>query len=330
MSSGPEGSREPAPTVIIERPTPPGCLRRLTGPLLAVSLLGNLALVGGRSAGIVPEPLEERYLAGPIAESDKVAVVEVEGVIAGSAVEDCVRQVRQARADDAVRAVVLRVDTPGGTVTGSDRIWREVVLLKRTGKPVVVSMGGLATSGGYYVSAPADLILAEPTTSTGSIGVVLELPNVAGLLDKVGVEMHAVTAGAWKDAGSPFEPLSDRDRARFQELIDETYGRFLRVVAQGRKLSLERARGVADGKVYSADEALANGLVDRIGYLDDAIREAVARAGLDRARVVTYDRTLSLSDALLGLRGRVPARGLALDEGALLELRTPRLLMLLR
>lgn len=296
--------------------------------LLILSLLVNFALLGGRSTGRLPESLDERYVAGSLTAPDKIAVVEIDGGIDDFSVPHMLKQLRQARVDKHVKAVVLRVESPGGTVTGSDQIWREVVLLKQSGKPLVVSMGGVAASGGYYVSAPADRIYAEPTTMTGSVGVIMELPNVSELMKKVGVDMISITAGEWKGMGSPFQPLTERDRDRFQSMINETYSRFLRVVAQGRKLTEEKTRSVAEGQVFTAAEALRNGLIDELGYMEDAIAEAKRRAGLVNVRVVRYNRPLGILDALIGVSagGGSPI----LDEKTIMKLRTPRLMMILR
>lgn len=325
MSTAPN---PPGQTIVLERRERPSWLRRLFWPVLIISLLFNANQLAQKE-GLAPSKLDEEYLAGSINPTDpKIAVVRIEGVIALDTVDFAVKQVKQAREDDSVEAVVLRVDSPGGTVTGADQIWREVELLKRTKKPIVVSMGGLAASGGYYVAAPAERIIAEPTTTTGSIGVILELPNASELMEKIGVDFHAVTAGEWKNMGSPFAPLSDRDVARFQEMVDATYQRFLKVVAQGRGLTMGRARELAEGKIYTADEALALGLVDRLGYLEDAIVAAKGLASIDSARVVRYKEPLSFPAALFGIKA--PDPGLTLDEKSLLELRTPRMLMILR
>ncbi|WP_158633583.1 signal peptide peptidase SppA [Tautonia sociabilis] len=328
MSTHP--SPPPGQTIFVERNAKPGCLRRLLWPVLLVSLLLNASYLSRETSGLTPDRLEEQYVLGSInPAADKVAVVRIEGLIALDTVDHAVSQIRQARTDEKVKAVVLRVDSPGGTVTGSDQIWREVELLKRAGKPVVVSMGGLAASGGYYVSAPADLIIAEPTTTTGSIGVIIELPNASDLLDKVGVDFRAVTAGEWKNMGSPFEPFTDRELARFQEMVDDTYDRFLRVVAQGRKLTMARAREVADGKIYTAAEALSVGLVDRLGYQEDAIAEAIRLADLESPRVVRYNRPFSLG-SLFSFSAASASRPALIDEKTIMELRTPRMLMILR
>jgi protease-4 len=319
----------PGQTIVLERRERSGCLRRLLIPALLLSIGLNVVYLSQKSTGLTPDRLEEQYLAGAVnPAAEKVAVVRVEGLIALDTVDFAVKQIRQARRDERIKAVVLRVDSPGGTVTGSDQIWREVELLKRAGKPVVVSMGGLAASGGYYVSAPADEIIAEPTTTTGSIGVIIELPNASELLEKVGVDFQAITAGEWKNMGSPFEPFSERELARFQELVDDTYERFLKVVAQGRDLPMGRAREVAEGQIYSADEALELGLVDRLGYQEDAIAEAIRRADLDSPRVVRYQKPISLG-SLFGLSASAN-RTAILDERTIMELRTPRMMMILR
>ncbi|MEW4570812.1 signal peptide peptidase SppA [Tautonia sp. JC769] len=328
-TSAPPPTPPPGQTIILERRERNGWFRRLFWPVLILSVLINFTLLSQRTAGLRPDPLEEQYVSGSLnPTADKIAVVRVEGPIALSSVDFAVEQVRQARNDKRVKAVVLRVDSPGGTVTGSDQIWREINLLKQTGKPVIVSMGGLAASGGYYVSAPADEIIAEPTTTTGSIGVLIELPNASELLEKVGVQFEAVTAGEWKNMGSPVQPLEERDLARFQELVDDTYARFLRIVAQGRDLSMDEARAVAEGKIYSANEALAIGLVDRLGYQEDAIAEAAERAQLDSPRVVRYSKPISLG-SLFGISASARTAPL-FDEATIMEWRTPRMMMILR
>ncbi|HEX8204121.1 MAG TPA: signal peptide peptidase SppA [Isosphaeraceae bacterium] len=317
----------PGQTIVIDRRERAGCLRRLLWPVLILSVLMNLALIN--QSGVVPRRLEERYLAGDPLTAAKIAVVELDGVIFDPTVEHVLRQIRQAREDKQVKAVVLRVDSPGGTVSGSDRIWRELATLKAAKKPVVASMGGMAASGGYYVSAPADAIFAEPTTLTGSIGVIMELPRIHGLMEKLGVEMDTVAAGRWKDMGSMFRPMTDVERRRWQAMIDETYARFVRVVAQGRKLTRADAEAVADGKVYTAEEAVKNRLVDQLGYLDDAIRDAQGRAKLDTVRVVRYAKPLGLSDLLMNLSAPRP-QGVTIDAEALLRLQTPQMLLLAR
>ena len=325
MESQDRSSPNPPPTVIIERKDRPGILRRIVWPLflilLLLSLFGNLLT---QQAGF-PTKLPERYLAGDLAAA-KVAVVEVSGTLLGSETEHVLRQIRQARDDSQVRAIILRIDSPGGGVSDADQIWREVAMLR---KPVVVSMGGMAASGGYYIAAPADLVIAEPTTITGSIGVIWETPMVGELLKKLGVSMATVSAGEFKNSGSMFESeLSPEARERWEKMTQSAYDRFVRIIASGRKLPLATARSVADGKLLTAEEALELKLVDRLGYLDDAIRESWNLARLESSRVIRYGRPLSLTQSLLSLSSRA---GTGLPEGReLLQASVPRLLYLAR
>lgn len=317
----------PTQTIVIERRERTSLRKRLLQlglfVLLMMFLFGSLM---SREAGF-PTKLAERYVAGEIT-GPKVAIVEVQGAIDDNLAEQVIRQIRQARTDVLVKAVVLRVDSPGGTVTGSDRIWREVQVLKKSGKPVVASFGGIAASGGYYVASPSDHIVTEPTTMTGSIGVKFELPQVAKLLDKVGVHFETITTGDWKDSGSMFREMTTEERDRWRQMIDHSFQRFVRIVAQGRRLSLDATNALANGKVYTADEALHLKLVDQLGYLDDAILEAQRLAKLESARVIRYARPFDPSDFLRGLGSQ--ARGLdlgrALNVETLQDLRSPRML----
>lgn len=329
MSSSPDPASPPPPqTIVIERRGRVGLLRRLLSFfLLGLVVLTLLSALFIREAGL-PTRLPERYLAGDLSTA-KIAVVEVEGGIFSATVEHAIRQIRQARDDDAVKAVVLRIDSPGGTVSGSDRVWREVEMLKRTGKPVVASLGGIAASGGYYIAAPADQILAEPVTLTGSIGVITEMPNLQGLLEKLGVDVQTIATGKWKDSGSLFRPMTDEERSRWRTLLDHSYQRFVRIVARGRKLPVAEVEGLADGRVYTADEAVSLKLVDALGYLDDAILTAQRLAKIESARVIRYAQPFQWSDALSpfgGSTGRSPV----LDPEALLRLQVPQILYLAR
>lgn len=321
----------PTQTIVIERREKPSLLRRLVQ--LGLFLLLLLFVFGSmmtRESGF-PTKLSERYVAGEIT-GPKVAIVEVKGAIDDETAEHAIRQLRQARNDVLVKAIILRVDSPGGTVTGSDRIWREVQVFKTSSKPVVASFGGIAASGGYYVAAPADFIVTEPTTMTGSIGVKFELPQIEELLDKVGVTFETITTGPWKDTGSMYRKMTPEERERWRQMIDHSYQRFVRIVSQGRNLPLEPTTALANGQVYTADEALKLKLVDQLGYLDDAILEAQRRAKLESARVIRYAQPFNLSDALLGLTSQ--ARGLDLGQtlglSPMQDLRTPRMLYMTR
>jgi protease-4 len=200
-------------------------------------------------------------------------------------------ELRKAAEDDRIKALVLRINSPGGTVTASDIIFREVSAFKAEKKiPVVAVIMDVGASGGYYIALAADTIIAHPTTVTGSIGVIMITVNAQGLLEKIGVSAAAIKSGLRKDMGSPFRALTDDERAIFQSVIDELYGQFVAKVADRRGITVEAARALADGRIYTAPQALAARLVDRIGYMDDAIADAKHAAGLEEARVIVYHR----------------------------------------
>jgi protease-4 len=188
---------------------------------------------------------------------------------------------RAATGDDRARAIVLRVNSPGGSYVASDTIWREVVRARGAGKPVVVSMGDVAASGGYYISMAADAIVAQPGTLTGSIGVIISLTNVRGLMDKLGVEPTIITAGRWKDTGSPFRAVSPEERAKFEGWIKTTYYEdFIPKVAKGRKKDAQAIDAVGQGRVWTGAQAKDRGLVDEFGGLDKAIEVAKQLANI--------------------------------------------------
>jgi protease IV len=200
-------------------------------------------------------------------------------------------ELKKAAADDDVRALVLRVNSPGGTVTASDIIYREIELFRKQRKiPVVSVLMDVGASGGYYVALAGDTIVAHPTTVTGSIGVIMLTVNAQGLLDKIGVSTAAIKSGPRKDMGSPFRRLTDDERTIFQSVIDALQTQFVAKVAERRAMSVERARPLADGRIYTAEQALAAGLVDQVGYMDDAIQVAKHAAGVAQARVIVYHR----------------------------------------
>ena len=200
-------------------------------------------------------------------------------------------ELKKAAADDRVRALVLRINSPGGTVTASDIISREIEGFKAIKRvPVVAVMMDVAASGGYYVALGADTIIAHPTTVTGSIGVIMITVNAQGLLEKIGVSASAIKSGPRKDMGSPFRHLTDEERAIFQSVIDELQNRFVAKVAERRNLPIAKARQIADGRIYTAEQAAQNGLIDQIGYVDDAIRAAKRAAGVGEAQVIVYHR----------------------------------------
>lgn len=214
---------------------------------------------------------------GGRAAAGSVGLVEIRGMILDS--REPVRQLRHFLKNDGIKAVVLRIDSPGGVVGPSQEIHDEVRRLAAV-KKVVVSMGSMAASGGYYVAAPATVIYANPGTITASIGVLIKFSNIEGLMDKIGIKSTTVKTGAFKDAGSPTRPLAPEERAMFQAVIDSTHEQFVRAVAEGRKLPPERVRELADGRILSGEQAKGVGLVDKLGGQQEAIAEAGRLAGI--------------------------------------------------
>lgn len=206
-----------------------------------------------------------------------VGLVEVKGMILDS--KETIRQLRYFLKQDSVKAVVLRVDSPGGIVAPSQEIYAEVKKFAAK-KKIIVSMGSLAASGGYYISAPATMIYANPGTITASIGVILRLSNIESLMDKIGIKSHTLKTGKYKDSGSPVRQFSAEDRAMLQSVINNTHQQFVRAVAEGRRLPVEDVRKIADGRILSGEQAMGLKLVDRLGTLQDAIDEAGRQAGI--------------------------------------------------
>jgi protease-4 len=253
--------------------------------------------LGGKQASY-----DEKVVSGEGAA--KVAVVELEGILTQDSEESIfgsresqvvafVEKLKLAEKDPDVKAVVVRIDSPGGDVTTSDILHHELKAFRERRKiPAVAAFLGVAASGGYYVAAGCDRIVAHPTTITGSIGVIALHVSLAGLLEKIGVKVTALKAGERKDTGSPFRELGEEDRKLLQGLIDQAHARFVGVVAEGRagRLTPEQVKGLADGRIFTASQALEAKLVDRLGYLADAVEEARGLAGLKEARVVMYSR----------------------------------------
>lgn len=240
-----------------------------------------------------------------------VAVIRVDGVIAGTGdyysgvvtPEYFLDLLEQAEDDARVKAILLRVDSPGGTVAASEEISTYV---KEASKPVVISIGDVGASGAYMISSQADEIWANPGSSVGSIGVIAEIPNVETLLDKVGVEFQVITAGKYKDTGSPYRPLTKEERALIQGEVEEAYGQFIDIVAEGRKLDRAKVEELAIGWTWSGVEAKDLGLIDQIGTYRDALDSAADRGGIKGDYdVITYSEDLpELLGSLLQLTSR--------------------------
>lgn len=283
------------------------------GFLLPICACGFMTLISFASLGTV---MAAAPATGPTITSsgfgDAVAIVRVEGTIIDSddtefstdATSGVVITDLEAAADnELVKAIVLRVNSPGGTVTGSAQIYEAILEIE---KPVIVSMAGTAASGGYYVSAPADYIFARPDTTTGSLGVILTLYNVTELGEKIGVSIESITSGPNKSIGSPWEDLTPEQRDILDEYVDESYEEFVRVIADGRGMSKEEVYPLADGRIYSGRQALEINLVDELGDLDDAIAKAADLGGIvGEPNIIEYERIPSFEDLLLGFSSQI-------------------------
>lgn len=240
---------------------------------------------------------------------DKIVQLFVEDVIAqqpgyGGSFHSSgfISQLNQAMNDDSVKGVVIRVDSPGGEVVASDEIYNKIVEVKQAGKPVIVSMGSVAASGGYYISAPADYIFANPATLTGSLGVIFSIPNFEKAADWIGYKENVIKSGIYKDIGNPLREMSAGEREVFQALVDESYQRFVDIIAEGRKLPRQQVLKIADGRVYSGRQAKELKLIDEFGSLEDATRYAADLLKLENPQVVTYTSEEDLMSILTGLQ----------------------------
>jgi protease-4 len=338
-----------SPPPVISAPPPPRPARRwgwiVVSAILFV-LLGFSVLInrGDLFSGFAAVGATHRHAGGPrldevfvedCGSKNKIAVIPIEGVIMGggsrggySLVDLIKAQLERAAEDTHVKAVILKVDSPGGEVLASDEIARHIREFKdNSRKPVIVSMGSLAASGGYYVAAPADWIVANELTITGSIGVIMQGWNYRGLMDKVGLRPNVYKSGKFKDmlSGSRYEnEISAEERAMVQNLIDETYGKFKSVVADGRtkaKAANEEVRGLtdnwadyADGRILSGREAHAAGFVDELGSFNTAAARAEKLAGVKDANLIEYRPRVDFAD-LFSLFGQSEARAVKLDLG---------------
>ncbi len=306
----------------------------LLGIILAVSVVANIALVlmligvvavfttGQR--GIFSEEVIRK---GPA--RTKIAMITIEGIIHSQQAKSVYKQLKAARQDRHVKGLIVRVTSPGGTISGSDQIYTEIRKYRReTNKPVVAFMQGVAASGGYYASVACDKIIAEPTTITGSIGVISWFFVVQGLLEeKLGVLPVVIKSGQKKDWPSSFRKPEEEELQYVQDkLLTPAYERFLEVVAEGRKgiLTEDEIKELADGGIFGAKEAQKEKLIDEIGYLDEAIELVKSLAGIEKAQVVEYRKPFSLTDFLMYRKSNL----LKIDKSTLYELGTPQILYL--
>lgn len=229
-------------------------------------------------------------------------------------------QIDRALEDDAIAALLLRIDSPGGTVIASDILHREVRRFKeKTKRPVIAQLMGTGASGAYYVAMAADEVRAYPTSVTGSIGVIIAGLNVSGLMERFGIADQTITTGPFKDAGSPLRPMREEERAQLESVARDLFGAFLDVVEAGRpKLGRQRIEALADGRVYSGPQALEAGLVDALGDLPQAVEAAKAAAGISgEARVVVYHRPGQQPESLFWTSAAAPPAAPMLDANLL-------------
>jgi len=273
----------------------------ISGSILMNILLLAMIFSGGK-AGVT-----EEFVTGEASARQKIALMDVRGVIIdedfwGRGLVRRVKEfIKRADEDPSVKAVILNIDSPGGGITASDILHREIVKLKSK-KKVVVLMGDLATSGAYYISAPADWIVAHPTTVTGSIGVVLHGLNYQGLFEKIGLKEITIKSAEKKDILSPSRAMTPEEEAILKGLIGEMHERFLEVVKEGRKLKDEDLKLARDGRILSAKQALEEHLIDEIGYLDEAVQAAKRLSGISEAKVVRYKELPGLLGLLFGAK----------------------------
>jgi protease-4 len=262
-----------------------GCLVTVLVVFFFVGLSGVVLALWGKGS-----------LFGP---RERVGVVEIKGVITSSS--RIIKELDRYRDDNSIKAIVLRIDSPGGAVGPAQEILREVEKV-RTKKKIVASLGTVAASGGYYIASGANLIMANRGTATGSIGVIMQFANIQGLTKKLGLDFFNLKSGRYKDVGSPFRPMTAQDKAYLQGLLDNIYQQFLSDVARNRKIPLAKLRTLAEGKVYSGEEAKQVGLVDAFGNLQDAIQRAGRLGGIKGKVKAVYPEKegFSLLRLLLG------------------------------
>ena len=229
--------------------------------------------------------------------ADRIALVKLEGLLVSS--EHVVQELNDYAEDSSIKAIVIRIDSPGGGVVASQEIYNAIKNARHEGKKVVASMGTVAASGGYYVAAAADRIVANPGTLTGSIGVKMEFANIEKLLEKIGVKGMVVKAGEYKDVGSPFRDMSEPEKKILQDVIDDVHSQFIKAVAEGRNLQEAEVRTLADGRIFTGRQALDLKLVDQLGDLTDSIKVAGELVGIKgKPRVIEKRKTIPFFDYL--------------------------------
>lgn len=312
--------------------------------LCAVVLLGAMA-APAQPQGLFdlfagkPSRVEEELVSGLPGEQYKVLLINLTGIItsttdtalARTATPDRLRwQLERAEKDPWIRAIVVEINSPGGEVTASDVMYRQLKRI-RGHKKVVALMGDIAASGGYYVAAGAERILAHPTTITGSIGVIMHSANLQGLMEKLGVKPVIIksTTTPMKDILSPTREMTPEEKKLLEGILDDMYARFTSIVAENRKLGPEQVKTVADGRIYTAGQALKLRLIDEIGYREDAVAAAMKLASMKSAKVIRYKKPVNFLEALGGAENLFRnTLGIIQDPGMVMELGLPRFMYL--
>lgn len=299
--AGPSGDQP-----VVVQLQPPGllrsCLARLILAVLTISILTNLYLLSTTAPG--EESSDEKFVSGDEDATDKIVIIPINGTIMPPFTERVLKMIEDAGEDEDVRGVIVSIDSPGGLVADSHQIYHRLKKLAAE-KTVYVSMKRIAASGGVYAAmgvGETGKIFAEPTTWTGSIGVIIPRYDLSGLGEKYGVASDSLTTGEFKDSLNPLKPLTDSDRKIWGEIMEDSFARFIGVVAEGRKgLDAETVRSeLATGQVFTASQAKANGLIDDIRFEDEVIEILMADVGLTAARVVKYSYRPTALELLLG------------------------------
>jgi len=314
QSSGPEQYQPPRP-----QPAPPR--RRSSSGCLVVAVLGLLMAFALAAVMLIGSMIGGGFDIATVGTGDAVAVVRVQGLLTDA--EETVDEIKRFSELSHVKAMVVRINSPGGFVAPSQEIYSALRRVREKKIPVIVSMGTVAASGGYYVALGADKIVANPGSATGSIGVILSYPVFGDLFDKIGVSMERVKSGEFKDIGDPTRPLTDEERAVLRERLDDVYQQFIDVVAESRGMTEKEVRAVADGRVYTGRQALELGLIDAEGDLHDAIALAAEEAGIPgEPRVLMRKRK-----GLFGVLAAVESTAKVMRMRATFPQRVPMFLM---
>tara|TARA_B100000959_G_scaffold221277_1_gene234032 strand:+ start:218 stop:1102 length:885 start_codon:yes stop_codon:yes gene_type:complete len=264
--------------------------------LIGISLIGALAGVFFLLSFFLASTLG---LNGKIAKSEKIAIINIENIITQSS--STVRQIKKYADDNSVKAIVLRIDSPGGAVAPSQEIYSEILKFRKdSNKIVVTSMGNLAASGGYYIACASDKIIANPGTLTGSIGVIMTFSNIEELMKKIGLKTEVIKSGEFKDIGSPMREFTEKEKKLLQGVIDDVYDQFVNAVAVGRSIGVEKVKELSDGRIFTGRQAFEMGLVDKLGSFEEAIKLTAELVGIEgEPKIVSEKKEKNLLFKLL-------------------------------